>query len=107
MKQRSVIIYLFGKPGVGKYTIAKALSKKYEFIVCDNQLINNPIFELVQYNGYGDISSVGWDAIAKIRQVIFDFLLKTPNKNYVLTNNLDEHLQRIVQPERKVHSPIL
>lgn len=48
----TTIIYLTGKPGVGKYTIAKELAANHGFIVCDNQLINNPIFELLQYDGY-------------------------------------------------------
>jgi dephospho-CoA kinase len=41
----TTIIYLTGKPGVGKYTIAKELAANHGFIVCDNQMINNPIFE--------------------------------------------------------------
>lgn len=49
MENKTKIIYLTGKPGVGKYTIAKYLSK-YGFIVCDNQLINNSIFELLNYD---------------------------------------------------------
>ena len=51
-KNNTNIIYLTGKPGVGKYTIAKELAANHGFIVCDNQLINNPIFELLQYDGY-------------------------------------------------------
>lgn len=44
-RSKTAIIYLSGKPGVGKYTIAKALANKYGFIVCDNQLINTPVFQ--------------------------------------------------------------
>lgn len=86
---RSVIIYLTGRPGVGKYTIAKELSK-FDFITCDNQLINNPIFELVNYNGKCEVSELAWEHIANIRKEIFKFLIQTANKNYVLTNNLYE-----------------
>lgn len=85
---QTVIVYLTGKPGVGKYTIAKALAKNYGYIVCDNQLINNPIFELLQYNGYARIPEHAWNFIAQIRSVIFDFLGHLPENNYVLTNNL-------------------
>ncbi|SPM44701.1 Uncharacterised protein [Orientia tsutsugamushi] len=46
MTQPTTIIYLTGKPWVDKYSIAKELAAKYGFIVCYNQLINNPIFEL-------------------------------------------------------------
>lgn len=90
-KNKTAIIYLTGKPGVGKYTIARALAKKYGFIVCDNQLINNPVFELLQYDGYATIPEFAWDAIGKIRKEIFDFLTKIPAHSYVLTNNLYEY----------------
>lgn len=54
MTKKSHIIYITGKPGMGKYTIAQEL-KKIGYIVCDNQLINNPIFELLNYDGLTQI----------------------------------------------------
>ncbi len=134
MTKNTIILYLTGKPGVGKYTIAKELASKHGFIVCDNQLINNPIFELLQYDGYAKIPDFGWEAIGNIRRCILTFLAKEKNNSYVLTNNLyedsgdkvcyaevgymaetrgslfvpvrllinqDEHLQRIVNPNRR------
>ncbi len=91
MTQRPTIIYLTGKPGVGKYTIAKELAKNYGFVVCDNQLINNPIFELLQYDGLATIPRFAWNYIGRIRNEIFDFLTKVPEKSYVLTNWLEEN----------------
>lgn len=91
MKNKTIIVYLTGRPGVGKYTVAKALAKNYNFIVCDNQLINNPILELLQYNGYDDIPDFGWDAIGRIRGIVLQFLVQVPENNYVLTNNLYEN----------------
>lgn len=88
MKQNTTVIYLTGKPGSGKYTIAKELAKKHGFIVCDNQLINNPIFELLQYDGYAKIPEFAWDAIARIRGDVFDFLANHTKSSYVLTNCL-------------------
>lgn len=85
---RTTLIYFIGKPGVGKYTISKELAKESGFIICDNQLINNPIFELLQYNGYGTVPGFALDAISKIRVEIFDFLSKELEKNYILTNCL-------------------
>ena len=73
-----------------KYTIASVLAKKYGFIVCDNQLINNPIFALLQYDGYTKIPDFAWDSIANIRAEVLDFLTKLPEKNVVLTNCLAE-----------------
>jgi hypothetical protein len=89
MTKKTSLIYLIGKPGTGKYTIAKELSKS-NYIICDNQLINNPIFTLVNYDGYGDIPQSAWDAIAKMRDSLFDFIAKEKNNNYVLTNCLYE-----------------
>lgn len=130
MTQPTKIIYLTGKPGVGKYTIAKELAANHGFIVCDNQLINNPIFELLQYDGYAKIPDFAWD----IRAEVFDFLAHHTQNSYVLTNclantqedgeiygqvqyiaqtrgslfipvqiqiNKEEHLKRLTRPERR------
>ena len=88
MEKPTIIIYLIGKPGVGKYTISLELAKQYGFIICDNQLINNPIFKLLQYDGYSIIPDIAWDSIAKIRTEILNFLSKVPENNYVMTNCL-------------------
>ena len=71
-KNNSYIIYLIGKPGTGKYTIAQELAK-FGFIVCDNQLINNPIFTLLNYDGFSKIPEIGWNAIGHIRTVCLRF----------------------------------
>ena len=88
-QNNSYIIYLIGKPGTGKYTIAQELAK-FGFIVCDNQLINNPIFTLLNYDGFSKIPEIGWNAIGNIRTAIFDFISIEKNHNYVLTNCLYE-----------------
>lgn len=85
----TTVIYLIGNPGAGKYTISQELSKE-GYIVCDNQLINNPIFELLGYDGTSKIPKIGWDAIGHIRKAVFDFLSKEHDHNYVLTNCLYE-----------------
>lgn len=90
MTQSTTIIYLTGKPGVGKYTIAKELARSHGFIVCDNQLINNPIFELLSYDGFAKIPDFAWDSIGRIRTEILEFLTKVPDKSYVLANCLAE-----------------
>jgi hypothetical protein len=90
MQNKSLIIYLTGKPGVGKYTIARILAK-FGFVVCDNQLINNPIFTLLNYDGLAAIPEFAWDAIKRVRDAVFDFLSSEKQNNYVLTNNLYEN----------------
>ncbi len=66
----TTIIYLIGKPGTGKYTIAKYLAKQ-GYIICDNQLINNPVFALLKYDGFKNIPESAWHIIKKIRDNIF------------------------------------
>ena len=84
------IIYLFGHPGTGKYTIAREIAKA-GYVICDNQLINNPVFELLQYDGLTTIvPEFAWEAISKIRDGIFHFLGREKNNNYVLINCLYE-----------------
>lgn len=90
MKPETAIIYLTGKPGVGKYTVAKALSASHGFIICDNQLINNPIFELLDYDGYATIPDSAWETIGHIRTEILGFLSRLHENSYVLTNCLAE-----------------
>lgn len=90
MIQHSTLVYLIGHPGTGKYTIAKEMAKA-GYILCDNQLINNPIFKLVGYEGFGDVPEFAWQCIGKIREAIFEFIAHESEKSYVLTNVLYEN----------------
>ena len=58
----TVILYLIGKAGTGKYTIAKEIEKS-GFSLCDNHLINNPIFSLLNLDGQSPVPQFAWDAI--------------------------------------------
>ena len=89
-QKNTYVVYLIGNPGTGKYTIAQELTK-VGFIVCDNQLINNPIFTLLNYDGFRKIPEIGWNAIGNIRTAVFDFISSEQNQNYVLTNCLYEN----------------
>jgi hypothetical protein len=115
MTELTTIIYLTGKPGIGKYTIAKELASRHGFIVCDNQLINNPIFELLQYDGYAKIADSAWEAITRIRTVIFDFLAQGTQNSYVLTNCLADteedkqlygQVQKMAEKRRSLFIPV-
>jgi len=85
----TTIIYLIGRSGSGKYTIAKQF-EKYGFKIVDNHLINNPIFSLLDLDGVTRIPNSAWDAIGQIRTSVFNFISKECKNNYVLTNELLE-----------------
>jgi hypothetical protein len=86
---KTTIVYLIGRAGTGKYTIAKELAKS-GYIICDNQLINYPVFSLLNYDGIKRIPRFAWNAIATIRRGIFDFLRDETTNSYVMTNVLYE-----------------
>jgi hypothetical protein len=83
----TIILYLIGRSGSGKYTIAKELEKD-GFKIADNHLINNPIFALLDLDSVTPIPDSAWHAIAGIRKIVFDFIANEYNHNYVLTNEL-------------------
>lgn len=98
MTNSSKIIYLIGKPGCGKYTIAQEICK-HGFILCDNHLVNNPIFSLLNYN---KIPDYGWQSVDLIRKAVLDFLSRHKQGNYILTNVLcetdeDRHIYKQVE----------
>lgn len=82
-----ILVYLIGRHGIGKYTTCLEFAK-YGYKICDNQLINNTIFSLLDFNEFEKIPDHVWETIAKVRGVVFDFVTNNPNKNYVLTNCL-------------------
>lgn len=87
---KSITLYLIGKPGVGKYTIARYIAEEHNFIVCDNHLINNPIFSLLSHKDGVSVSQYAWDCIGKIRNVVLDFMShENTDSNLILTNYLD------------------
>jgi hypothetical protein len=89
MNQKTKVIYLIGFSGTGKYTIAKEIAKA-GYRIADNQLINNPIFELLGYDGFATIPETAWEAIGKIRTAVLDFIKGDLENNYILTNELLE-----------------
>ncbi|MBX9831310.1 hypothetical protein K2X40_05105 [Candidatus Babeliales bacterium] len=86
---QTVMIYLIGLGGVGKYTIAQHIAH-HGYKVIDNHLINNPILSLIDLDGTTPISPTAWFAISRIRRAVFDFIMLDYEKNYVLTNELLE-----------------
>jgi hypothetical protein len=84
-----ITLYLIGFAGTGKYTIAKEIAK-FGYKIVDNQLINNPIFSLLDLDGITPIPEKAWASIEGIRKAILDFVSQDPKSNYVFTNELYE-----------------
>ncbi len=82
-----ITIYLIGFAGSGKYTIAKEIAK-FGYKVIDNQLINNPIFSLLDLDGITPISEKAWASIAIIRAAVLGFISSDTSSNFVFTNVL-------------------
>lgn len=100
-QNKTIVIYITARPGTGKYTIAKALAKDYGFRICDNQLINNPILELLNYDGFTEVPEFAWVSIRKIRSAVWEFIANEKNNSYILTNNLFEY-----EGDRKLYEQV-
>ncbi len=96
MKFENTIIYLFGFPGTGKYTIAKEIVKQANFVLVDNHLINNPVFSVIGPDGKKKLPDEVWENCKKIWHVVWDsiHMIAPPSLNYVLTNQLTEQTIR-------------
>ncbi len=97
----ATVLYLIGRSGIGKYTIANQF-KKYGFKIVDNQLINNPIFSLLDLNNEAPIPDLTREFTSQIRSSVFGFISKEKTHDYILTNEL---LQEEVHCDCKKDSP--
>lgn len=88
-QQLTTILYLIGKPGVGKYSIAREMIPN-GYKLCDNHLINNPIFSLLPQEHSSVIPKFAWEAMGGIRDNVLKFLSVQKQGNYILTNALYE-----------------
>lgn len=93
MKLHNTIIYLIGIPAVGKYTTARELGRLTGARVVDNQLINNPVFSVIGYDGTDafPIPPGAWAQIDKIRTAVLSVVREhcPPEASFVFTNVLD------------------
>lgn len=95
-----ITLYLIGFAGTGKYTIAKEIAKSGYKIV-DNQLINNPIFSLLDLDGITPIPEKAWASIEGIRKAVLNFVSQDQKSNYVFTNELYE-----VEHDRVIYNQV-
>jgi hypothetical protein len=92
MKLTNTIIYLIGIPAVGKYTTAKEISRLTGARVVDNQLINNPVFSVIGYDGTDSFPFPrgAWKQIENIQKAVLTVIRDDcpPDASFVFTNVL-------------------
>ena len=88
---QNVMIYLIGYPGVGKYTIARAIAAMTDARVLDNHLVNNPIFAVLARGAEAPIAPAVWPRVRQIRDLMLRSMedLAPPELSFVLTNVID------------------
>ena len=110
------LVYLLGSPGVGKRTVAEALSARTGAIVLDNHRINLPIMSLVDWDGRERLPSEVWGYVDVIRSAVLDALAEIAprDRSYVLTNALEvgyeawfDRIEAIARTRGSVFVPVL
>ena len=86
----NTIIVLIGFAGTGKYTIGRELCKRTGAKLIDNHLINNPIFRVVNADGFTPLPARVWDKVGEIRRTVYDAIreLSPPKMSFVFTVEL-------------------
>jgi hypothetical protein len=91
------IIHLIGHPGVGKYTIAKALvdaaaASKTRVVLMDNHATANLILPLLDKEGIDPVPKAVWDRVGEVRDVVYRTIedMSPPDWSFVFTNVLAE-----------------
>ena len=107
MRRNNFIVCVVGFPGVGKLTIARALSRMTGATVIDNHWINDPIFKLVAMDGSSPVSEAVWPQVAKVREAVLETIatLAPQDASYIFTyagSNEDPHDRKAFEDYRDV-----
>jgi thymidylate kinase len=88
----NTLIVLIGFAGTGKYTIGRLLSERMGAKLIDNQLINNPIFTVVNADGVTPLPAAVWDKVREIRRVVYEAAreIAPPGLSFIFTLELRE-----------------
>ena len=119
-----VIIHLLGFPGVGKHTIAGALSQQAaangrHLVVVDNHLTSQVVLSVIGADGIEPLPDRVWDRVREIREIVYSTIetLSPPHLSFVFTNVLVvsdlrslpviERLQRLAQTRSTAYVPVM
>jgi predicted kinase len=85
--KNGVIVCLVGFPGVGKLTIARALSRLIDATIVDNHWINDPILRLLPKTDARPVPDAVWSEVAKVRGAVLETIaaFAAPGANFIFT----------------------
>jgi predicted kinase len=85
--KNGVIVCLVGFPGVGKLTIARALSRLIDAAIVDNHWINDPILRLLPKTDAQVVPDAVWSEVAKVRGAVLETIaaFAPPGANFIFT----------------------
>jgi len=115
-RRSTSLVYLLGSPGVGKRTVAEALSARTGAIVLDNHRINLPIVSLFDWDGRETLPPEIWGYIDRVRDATLAALAEIAPRDasFVLTNALEtthlawlERIEGIARTRGSVFVPVL
>jgi hypothetical protein len=91
------IVHVVGYPGVGKYTVARALADLASvdgsrIVLVDNHLTSNVIFSVLPVDGVAPLPATVWDRVQEVRDAVLRTIeeLSPPEWSFVFTNVLTE-----------------
>jgi adenylate kinase family enzyme len=89
---RNTVIYLFGFPAAGKYTLAKEIVAQTDARLIDNHLINNVIFSVIRPDGKTKLPQEVWQFTRKVSDLVREAAVKlaSAEENFIFTNALNE-----------------
>ena len=95
MPRPPAIVHLLGHPGVGKYTVAKALVAAAEaagerHLLMDNHATANLILPILDLSGLERVPDAVWDRVGEVREVVYRTItdMSPPEWSFVFTNVL-------------------
>src|SRR5258706_3722695 len=86
----NTIVALIGFSGTGKYTIGRELCERTGAKLIDIELINSPVFTVVNADGVTPLPPKVWDSVKEIRETVYQAIreLSPPEMSFVFTMEL-------------------
>src|SRR5215510_3462096 len=85
---KNTAFYLIGPPGVGKYTVGKIIAERTGAKLVDNHYAINPIFGLIEQDGWTPVPAEVWPQVGKVRSAVLETIATVSPRdwNFVFTH---------------------